>query len=690
MSKRKTANNTNDSQDIAPKQKKEKKQKKDKKKKINTVNVMRGLIIDTVAKAKSGHPGGALSSADFAYVLFSKYLNYDPQNPAWINRDRFVLSAGHESALLYTLLVLQGFLPAQELQNFRQWGSETPGHPEVDEVHGIDCTTGPLGQGLAMSVGMAAAEVHLQARLGQDIIGHYTYVLCGDGDIQEPIALGAAQLAAHYRLGKLIVFYDRNQVQISGKTSRSDSTDIAKMFKSFGWQVLSIDGHDHKAIQTAIEKAQQSAQEKNCPTLIIGNTVMAKGSASMEGQAAAHGAPFSADEIKATKEKLNLPAEQQFWLPQKAYDDLREKNNKRQKAVAKWQKNLDQRLQKEEDFHKLWNSLLQKNYDFDFPLFEEDSAMATRSSFGKILEALAEQIPALAGGSADLEPSNNTTAFFKKVGDFTANKRQGRNFAFGVREFPMAAFLNGMALHGGLRPFGATFLVFSDYEKAAIRLSALMRLPLLHVFTHDSFYVGEDGPTHQPIEQLAALRSLPNLLVLRPAEANETLAAMRVALRQEKRPCALILTRQNLPTLAVADNNAHPAERGAYVVQDCEGKPDVVLIGSGSELPLALACAQKLGDEDGKKTRVVSMMSFELFDEQPTAYRQEVLPFDVVCKVSLEAASTFGWHKYIGANGLAIGIDHFGASAPASVLEKEFGFVPEAVVEKIRKHFAFG
>lgn len=644
-----------------------------------TVNIMKGLIIDGVGRANSGHPGGAMSSADFAYVLYSKFLNYDPGNPVWYNRDRFVLSAGHESMLLYSLLVMQGFMPLDQLKQFRQWGSHTPGHPEVDRKHGIECTTGPLGQGFAMSVGMAAAEAHLQAQLGTEIVDHYTYVIAGDGDLQEPVALGAAQLAGHYKLGKLIAFYDKNQIQISGNITRADSTDIPAMFKSFGWHTIEIDGHDHEAITKAIESGRS---ETDHPTLIIGTTTMAKGAATMEGSPGAHGAPFSAEEIKATKEKLGLPGDQDFYLPQEALDDFRQRFDDMKKMASDWSQKLSQR-KNEDTFQSLWQAMNNESYtNLDMPEFETGSSVATRSAFGKILEELADQIPSLAGGSADLEPSNNTAGFYKKTGDFTADNRKGRNFAFGVREFPMATLINGMALHGGMRTFGATFLVFADYEKAAMRLSALMQVPVLHVFTHDSFYLGEDGPTHQPIEQLASIRSLPNMLTLRPADASETAIAMKIAMAQKDRPSTLVLTRQKLPTLD--KSLVKDAIKGGYVIKDSDGEPDLILIASGSEVHLALATAENLS---GINTRVVSMMSTELFDEQPQDYRDNILPPQMTKRVTIEAASVFGWHRYAGLEGLTIGIDRFGASAPAGELEKQFNFTPEAVTEKIKSHF---
>ncbi len=650
-----------------------------------TVNVIRGLILDGTRKANSGHPGGALSSADFAYIVFKEYLKYSPDNPNWFNRDRFVLSAGHESMLLYSLLTLASFLTVEDLKQFRQYGSRTPGHPEVDLTPGVEATTGPLGQGVGMGSGMAIAEVMLRHLLGEDILNHYTYVLAGDGDLQEPVALGAAAIAGHLGLGKLILFYDRNRVQISGPTSRADSTDIAAVFRGFGWHVLEIDGHNHRQIREAILAGQQ---ETSRPTIVIGDTIMAKGTATREGDPETHGSPLPPEEIVATKKKLGLPPEETFYLPPEVVAHFRARFPQLREAEARWQETLQARLESDGKFRELWEQVQKKELpeDLSIPSFSSDEALATRAAFGKVLAELADQIPTLTGGSADLEPSNSTKAFRQKVGDFSRNNPAGRNLSFGVREFPMGAILNGMALHGGLYPFGATFLVFADYERPALRLSAMQKVPVLHVFTHDSFYVGEDGPTHQPVEQLASLRAIPNFLVIRPADANETAVALRVALEQKERPTALILTRQKLPVLDV--NKFPPAEnlrKGAYIVYGSDDEtPDFILIATGSEVHLALKIAEQIRDY---RVRVVSMPSMELFNEQPETYRKRILPPEVAFRVVIEAGSTFGWDKYIGCHGLTIGMDHYGNSAPYPALEKAYGFTPEHLVPLILEKF---
>ncbi len=647
------------------------------------INVMKGLIIDGVSKANSGHPGGAMSSSDFAYIVFRDYLTFNPSNPTWFNRDRFVLSAGHESMLLYSLLVLQGFMDKEELKKFRQWGSHTPGHPEIDRKHGIENTSGPLGQGVGMAVGFAVAEAHLNARLGADIADHYTYVLAGDGDVQEPVALGAAQLAGHFKLNKLIMYYDNNRIQISGHTDRADSTDIAKMFESFQWRVVEIDGHDHAAMRREIDAAKTQTEK---PTIIIGKTVMSKGSTKYEDMHDFHGAPFPADEVVAIKKTFGLPENDTFFLPEDALAHFRARYEDLKKEAADWEKKKDAKLSADSSFKTLWEALHKASFDgLTVPEFAPGEKVATRVAFGKVLADFYEQVPFLVGGSADLEPSNNTGAFAKKTTDFAPATRAGRNFAFGVREFPMGVLINGIALHSGLRSFGATFLVFSDYERGSLRLSALMEIPVLHVFTHDSFYLGEDGPTHQPIEHLISLRAIPNMVVMRPAEATETAAAMQYAMSETKSPICLILTRQGLPTLdrtkvAPADS----VRKGAYIVKGSESEtPDIILMASGSEVTLALNVAEKLPG----KVRVVSMPSLELFERQSQDYKDKVLPPAVEKRVSIEAGSTIGWGRYVGLKGIAFGIDHFGASAPAEVLEEKFGFTTENLVKVVKEKF---
>ncbi len=646
-----------------------------------TTAVIRGLIMDGTRKANSGHPGGAMSSTDMAYIVFKYFLKIDPDNPEWIDRDRFVLSAGHESMMLYALLHLQGRLPLEELKRFRQWGSLTPGHPEHGLTKGVDATTGPLGQGVGMAVGMAVAEAALSAQLGKEIINHYTYVLAGDGDLQEPVSLGAAATAGHLGLGKLILFYDKNNAQISGSTSRADSTDMALVFKGLGWQVIEIDGHDHIQISMAIEKAQA---ELNKPAIIIGHTVMAKDAAHVEGDFHTHGSPLAPEEIAATKEKIGLPPEKDFFVPDEVCDFFRAGHKEAKKSVTAWQRSVEDKSKNDADFKEVFRSILKNELtpDLKVPEFAVGEKLATRAAFGKTLAFFAGQTQRILGGSADLEPSNQTKAYADVSGEFTKDNHTGRDLSFAVREFPMATILNGIALHGGFRPFGATFLVFSDYAKPAMRLSALQHLPVFYAFTHDSFYVGEDGPTHQPVEQLSGLRAVPDLLVFRPAEASETAAAMKLAFGQNNRPVAMALTRQGLPTLDIEDVT-EKVSKGAYIISGGEDIPNIILIASGSEVHLALDAARLLKEFN---VRVVSMPSMELFDEQDQAYKDSVLPPEVRFRVSVEAGSTFGWGKYV-ADGWSFGIDHFGASAPAGTLEEKFGFTAEHVAQKVRDSF---
>ena len=638
--------------------------------------VTKGLVLDMVRKANSGHSGGPMSSADFTQILFTEYLNFDPNDPEWFNRDRFVLSAGHESALIYSILTQLGWLNMEDIQNFRQLHSRTPGHPEV-EIPGIEATTGPLGQGFGMAVGMATAESMLRSRVGE-LIDHFTYVVAGDGDFQEPIVLGSASMAGHWGLSRLIVFYDSNNAQISGKVDRSDSSNYAQIFEGFGWHVQEIDGHNHEEISEALEKAQVVDR----PSLIIGTTIMAKGSATMEGDHETHGAPLPQDEINQTKEKLGLPLES-FYLPnevishfQKRFSDLKEK-------VNNWNGSVTESCN-DESFKSLWDKTINNQLEeIDFPEFEKGSSLATRKAFGVTLDAFAKQIPSLVGGSADLEPSNYTVNFAKTYGDFSKDNRSGRNLAFGVREFPMAAAMNGIALHGGLIPFGGTFLVFADYERPALRLAAIQNCRVLHEFTHDSFWVGEDGPTHQPIEHAMALRAIPNLNVFRPADAQETAACFKMSIEQKKSPNALLLTRQGVKVLDQSmEKTVEGVSKGAYDVTNCDN-PDLILLATGSEVGLAMEVVELMQD---KKIRVVSMPCWEIFEKQSEDYKNSLIPKRGSMKISIEAGITMGWDKYIGSNGLSIGLDHYGASAPGKDLAEEFGFTATKVEAKIREH----
>jgi len=647
-----------------------------------SIAVLKGLIMDGVRKANSGHPGGAMSSADFIYLLFKDYLKYSPQNPEWFDRDRFVLSGGHMSMLQYGILHMVGWMKLSELKKFRQLGSQTPGHPEVD-IKGVECTTGPLGQGFAMGVGMAFAEAYLNEVTSEEgnqkLVDHFTYVLATDGDLQEPVSLGAAAIAGHLGLKKLVVYYDANDAQISGKVSRSDSVDYATVFDGLGWNVQTIDGHDHSAMHFAIE----TAKVMNKPSIIIGNTVMAKGSANMEQDHNTHGAPFSQNEIDLTKEKLGLP-DKKFFVPEQVIEHFRTRFNDLITLENEWSDTY-KKLSSSSELKNIIASTISEKIisEFDTPDFSAGEVLATRKAFGAVLDSIADDLPQLVGGSADLEPSNYTGNFAEKFGDFTKINQSGRNIPFGVREFPMAAMMNGMALHGGLIPFGGTFLVFADYERPALRLAAIQKIRVIHELTHDSFYVGEDGPTHQPVEQIMSLRAIPDFCVYRPADAKETASCMKLALKNDSMPSALILTRQGVPIIEGSQNQVDDnVTKGAYTLLDCSGSPEIVILASGSEVSLAIEVANKLND---KKIRVVSMPCWELFDMQSNEYKEKLIPKRGSLKVSIEAGVTQGWEKYIGRYGLSIGINHFGSSAPAADLAEKFGFTCDKVIEKINE-----
>ena len=649
-----------------------------------SISTIKGLVMDATRKANSGHPGGTMSCADFAYILYRDFLNFDPNNPEWFNRDRFVLSGGHMSMLQYSLLLYIGWLDMDDIKNFRQLHSRTPGHPEV-EIPGVECTTGPLGQGFAMGIGMAHAEAYLRNLFRSEdeeakhLVDHYTYVLASDGDLQEPVSLGSASLAGHLGLSKLIVFYDANEAQISGHTNRSDSTSYATVFKGFNWDVQEINGHDHEQIRTAIQKAQ--LMEK--PSIIIGNTIMAKGTATMERDHNTHGAPLPQEEIAASKEKLGLPDEP-FYCPPEIIDHFRERFLSLTGAVRSWEAKRDS-LSTIKDISFLISICLEDELpDLNYPDFVSGESLATRKAFGATLDQFAKSLPNLIGGSADLEPSNYTGNFAKAYSDFQVHNQSGRNIAFGVREFPMAAMMNGMALHGGVIPFGGTFLVFADYERPALRLGAIQDVRVIHEFTHDSFHVGEDGPTHQPIEQAMALRAIPGFNVFRPADARETAVCFRLALENIETPSALLLTRQGVP---VTDQDYETLEasvrKGAYVIKDCDGAPELVFIATGSEVSLAVETAENMSD---KRVRVISMPCMEIFNEQDSNYKEKLIPERGCLKITLEAGITHGWEKYAGPNGLSVGLDHYGSSAPGKELADEFGFTPVKVEKKIRAH----
>ena len=642
-----------------------------------SINVAKGLIMDTVRNANSGHTGGPLSSLDFTYVLFKEFLKFDPNDPNWFNRDRFVLSVGHESALLYTMLTLVGWLEVEDLKEFRKLGSKTPGHPEKDITPGVEATTGPLGQGVCNAVGMAVSESILSTILGQDIVDHYTYVLHGDGDIQEPVAQGAIALAGHWGLNKLIAFYDSNNAQISGKVDRSDSTDYKMMYESHGWHVIEIDGHNRESIRNAIRIAQMEVEK---PSVIIGNTTMAHGCATMEGDHNTHGAPLPPEEIYKTKQDLGLNPDEFFSLPDDVLNDFRESFPYMEKEVKAWQHALNTKLEAV-DFKLKWEAVVNNKLpEFELPSYKQGQSIATRKVWGTMIEKIAELDPTLVGGSADLEPSNVTGGFAKMVGDYRKDNRSGRNFAYGVREFPMGAINNGIAQHGGLKVFGATFFVFADYERPAIRLRAIQNLGVVSEFTHDSIFVGEDGPTHQPIEHLMAYRAIPNLYVFRPCDANEAAEAIALSFNINK-PVAVLLSRQGLPVLDRGSSSSDKIEKGAYIIKDSCNTPEINIYASGSEVWLALDVAKKLSEY---RVRVINVFCWKVFFEQEQDYIESILSKDSKLQVSIEAGVTFGWERFTGNNGLNIGIDTFGESGPGADVASHFGLTVDSIVSKVK------
>jgi len=649
------------------------------------INTIRFLSVDAVQQANSGHPGMPMGAAPMAYVLWTKFLRHSPRNPGWPDRDRFVLSAGHGSMLIYSLLHLSGYdLSLGELKNFRQWGSKTPGHPEYGDTPGVETTTGPLGQGLAVGVGMAIAERHLAAKFNRpnlDIVNHYTYGIVSDGDLMEGISHEAASLAGHLKLGKLIYLYDDNHISIEGKTDIAFTENSLQRFEAYGWHVQQVgDGNDLNAIEEALTAAQGETER---PSLIAVRTSIGFGSPNRQDTAKAHGEPLGDEERKLTKENLGWPQEPTFYIPEEALIQFRKSVNRGLEFEQSWTESFKKYLSDYPDLgHNLEKQLkgeLPQGWDNDIPVFPADpKGKATRVISGQVLNAIAKNVPALMGGSADLAPSNKT--LIDGETSFQPDSYDQRNIHFGVREFGMTAVLNGMALHGGLIPYGGTFLIFSDYMRPAIRLASLMKQHVIYVLTHDSIGLGEDGPTHQPIEHLASLRAMPNLTVIRPADANETAEAWKYAVKNHKGPTLLALTRQSLPTL---DRSVFgPAEllnRGAYVLKDVDGTPDALILASGSEIKLALDAAETLA-KDGIAARVISMPSWELFDDQPQDYKDKVLPENVRSRVAIEAGATQGWHKYVGMHGKVIGLDHFGASAPINDLFTNFGITSESVV----------
>ena len=653
-----------------------------------SVNAIRVLSADAIQKANSGHPGLPLGTAPVAYELFAKHMNYNPHNPDWVNRDRFVLSGGHGSMLLYSLFHLFGIgnLSLEEVKNFRQFGSLTPGHPEYGHTVGVEATTGPLGQGMAMAVGMAMAEAHLSSvfnKEGFPVVDHYTYVLGGDGCMMEGISSECFSLAGTLGLSKLIVFYDSNNISIEGSTDIAFTEDVVTRFKAFGFQTIEVeDGNDLEAIGKAIEEAKA---DKTRPSLIKVNTLIGYGCPAKQGKASAHGEPLGVDNVAALKENINWPCKGDFEVPKEVYDHYKELADNMAKAEDKWNELFAAYVEKYPEMKELWDNYFD-GYDMS-DLFNSDEYWAkgdkpeaTRSTSGTILNMIKKAMPNLIGGSADLAPSNKTN--MKDAGDFSKDNYAGTNLHFGVREQAMAAIGNGLALHGGLKAFVATFFVFSDYVKPMARLSALMKLPLTYVFTHDSIGVGEDGPTHEPIEQLAAFRSLPDFTVFRPCDRTETAAAWMYAVENECGPTGLVLTRQNLPQM---EGSSKDALKGGYVIAESEkAVPDAIIIASGSEVSLAVNAKEEL-KKSGIDVRVVSMPSMELFDKQSAEYKESVLPKAVRKRVAVEALSDFGWYKYVGLDGKVIAMEGFGASGPAATLFEHFGFTVDNVVKTVKE-----
>jgi transketolase len=646
------------------------------------------LAADGVEKAHSGHPGMPMGAAAMAYVLWTRFLRHNPRNPFWPDRDRFVLSAGHGSVLLYSLLHLSGYdLSLADLKNFRQWGSRTPGHPEYGLTPGIETTTGPLGQGFANGVGMAIAEAHLAAvfnRPGAEIVDHWTYGIVSDGDLMEGISHEAASLAGHLGLGKLIYLYDDNHITIEGSTDIAFTEDRLARFVAYGWHVLQVtDGNDLSALENAIATARKEAHR---PSLISARTHIGFGSPNKQNTAGVHGEPLGAEELMLTKQNLGWPQEPLFYVPAEAAAHFRKSIEKGAKVEQAWQKTVDEYSKNYPEMADRWQQFaeghLPEGWDRDIPFFPADTkGMATRVASGKVLNSIAPRVLNLMGGSADLAPSTKT--LIDGEADFQPGAYQGRNMRFGVREHAMGGILNGMALHRGLLPYGATFLIFSDYMRPAIRLAALMKLRVIYVFTHDSIGLGEDGPTHQPVEHLAALRAIPNLTVIRPCDANETAAAWRAALENDGGPVALTLTRQNLPVLEhTADNPGNGLRKGAYILADpADGLPDLILLASGSEVHIALAAAAELNRQK-VAVRVVSMPCWEFFNRQPESYRHRILPPEKTARVAIEAGCSQGWHRYVGDRGAVVALDHFGASAPYQTLYHQFGLTSDQVVKE--------
>jgi transketolase len=668
------------------------------------INTIRFLSVDAVEEANSGHPGLPLGAAPMAYVLWTKFLRHNPSDPHWPDRDRFVLSAGHGSMLLYSLLFLTGYgLHIEDLQQFRQWSSRTPGHPEYGVTPGVECTTGPLGQGFGNAVGMAIAEAHLGARYnrpGFEIVNHCTYILASDGDMMEGVASEAASLAGHLRLGKLICLYDSNHISLSASTAMDFTEDVAARFTAYGWHTQTIeDGNDLVSIENSLSRARS---EVSHPSLIVINTHIGYGSP-LQDTYTVHGSPLGEKNVALTKKKMGWPEQPSFYIPKQAIEWFRKTGEQGQETQRQWESLMvDYRNrfpEQAEELRKVLKNEIDAGWDRDLPVFPPDAhGVKTRVACGEALNATITALPQLMGGSGDLDPSTHTA--LKDQGDFESTETltadhqgagggvwsyAGRNIHYGVREHAMGAISNGLALHGGIRPFASTFLIFSDYMRPSIRLAALMKIPVLYLFTHDSIGLGEDGPTHQPIEHLASLRAIPHLIVFRPADANETVEAWRIAVQWKHGPVALILTRQNVPTI---DRNryasAQGVQQGAYILADSQINPHIILIATGSEVQHALGAYERL-ERRGIASRVISMPSRELFEQQSTSYRESILPLSVKNRIVIEAAASLGWHQYAGEKGLTLCLDRFGASAPGKTNMMQFGFTADHVFHEALK-----
>lgn len=654
-----------------------------------SINTIRFLAVDGVQKANSGHPGMPMGCAPIAYVLYSKIMRHNPANPGWLNRDRFVLSAGHGSMLLYSVLHLCGYdLPMEQLKQFRQWGSITPGHPEYHLTPGVETTTGPLGQGISNAIGMALAQAHMASTFNKDdikLVDHYIYGICSDGDLMEGVSHEAASIAGHLKLGSLIFFYDDNGITIDGSTSLAFSEDVAKRFEAYGWHVLHVDDvNDVAALEDAVKNAQAV---KDKPSLIVTKTHIGYGSPHKQDTASSHGSPLGEEEVKLTKKNLGWPEDSSFLIPDEVsahFSSLKEKGNEEEE---KWNKMFEEYKKKypedAEKFSKMMSGNFGDEWKSKLPVFaDEGKKIATRSSSGKTLNAIAASLPLLVGGSADLHPSTNT--FMNDFGSVESGSYESRNIHYGIREHGMGSILNGMALYGGVIPFGATFLVFSDYMRPTIRLAAISGIRPIYVFTHDSIGLGEDGPTHQPVEHVSSLRTIPGLVVIRPGDANESAYAWRAAIEHTAGPVALILTRQGLPVL---DQTKFPSAegvmKGAYVLKDTDGTPDVILMASGSEVSVVLKAAEQLESEK-IKARVVSFPSWELFEMQTKEYKESVLPSAVKARLSVEAGVSQGWEKYTGDEGGSVSIEKYGASAPGGVAMEKYGFTPANVADRAK------